>query len=238
MLKPETERIWEFLRIQPGLSGFVLLGGSALALHLGHRLSEDLDFGFPEERLPRHRLDALVRLAAAAGIDLQPQDDPAALHEFTDAGLDLHDYQQNLLAAGIVKLSFFALEPGFRAVLASPPAGQCPRMAALEELFRTKCLLTARRNRLRDWFDLYVLFNRQGFSMKDYHEAFAAAGMRDQASAGLQRICLGKPVLRDEGFAHLAPTAPSLEEMQACFIKLRDDFERSEAAEAWRQRLK
>jgi hypothetical protein len=43
MLKPDTEAVWQFLRRQPGLTGFVLMGGSALALRLGHRQSEDLD---------------------------------------------------------------------------------------------------------------------------------------------------------------------------------------------------
>jgi hypothetical protein len=43
MLKPDTEAVWQFLRRQPSLTGFVLMGGSALALRLGHRQSEDLD---------------------------------------------------------------------------------------------------------------------------------------------------------------------------------------------------
>ena len=43
MLPPETEQVWHFLKQQPALAGFVLLGVSALALRIGHRLSEDLD---------------------------------------------------------------------------------------------------------------------------------------------------------------------------------------------------
>ncbi len=43
MLKPETEKTWHFLQGQPALSGFILLGGSALTMHLHHRKSEDLD---------------------------------------------------------------------------------------------------------------------------------------------------------------------------------------------------
>ena len=40
---PETERVWKFLKDEPSLAGFVLVGGTALALRLGHRRSEDLD---------------------------------------------------------------------------------------------------------------------------------------------------------------------------------------------------
>ena len=35
------------------LRNFVLIGGTALALHIGHRLSEDLDFITTLPRLPR-----------------------------------------------------------------------------------------------------------------------------------------------------------------------------------------
>ena len=125
MLKPETEKVWRFLKEQPLLAGFILLGGSALALHLRHRFSEDLDFAYPAERLPRARLDALRRVAVEAGFDFQPHDDPVAVAEFANGGLDLLDYQQDFLANQIVKVSFFAPEPADCAVLAAP-GGRSP----------------------------------------------------------------------------------------------------------------
>ena len=60
MLKPDTEGVWQFLRRQPGLTGFVLMGGSALALRLGHRQSKDLDFVWPGPELPRDRLEVMT----------------------------------------------------------------------------------------------------------------------------------------------------------------------------------
>jgi hypothetical protein len=47
VLPPETDRIWTFLKEQPSLSGFVLIGGTALALQIAHRRSEDLDLAYP-----------------------------------------------------------------------------------------------------------------------------------------------------------------------------------------------
>ncbi|MGH8632776.1 MAG: nucleotidyl transferase AbiEii/AbiGii toxin family protein, partial [Burkholderiales bacterium] len=42
-LPPEQKRLWPELR--PGVNlGFVLYGGTAIALHLGHRPSVDFDF--------------------------------------------------------------------------------------------------------------------------------------------------------------------------------------------------
>src|SRR5437016_12951065 len=120
MLKPETEKVWRFLKKQPVLAGFVLLGGSALAIHLRHRFSEDLDFAYPAARLPRPRLDALRRLAVEGGFDFQPHDDPVAVAEFANGGLDLLDYQEDFLANRIVKVSFFAPEAADRSVLTAP----------------------------------------------------------------------------------------------------------------------
>ena len=47
MLPVETERVWEFLKEQPALAGFVLIGGTALAPRIGHRRTEDLDLAYP-----------------------------------------------------------------------------------------------------------------------------------------------------------------------------------------------
>lgn len=89
MLPPAAEQVWGFLKDQPILGGFVLIGGSALALRIGHRLSEDLDFAWVEPRLPRARLDALRRAAEAGGLDFKPLEHEAAVMEFAEAGLDL-----------------------------------------------------------------------------------------------------------------------------------------------------
>ena len=72
MLPRDTEQVWNFLKDQPVLAGFVLVGGSALALRIGHRVSEDLDLAWTQARLPRNRLDALRRTAEAAGFRFQP----------------------------------------------------------------------------------------------------------------------------------------------------------------------
>jgi hypothetical protein len=86
VLPADTERVWSFLKQQRGLAGFVLMGGSALALRIGHRVSDDLDLAWLELRLPRARLEAVRRAAGANGFDFQPQDDEATVREFADAG--------------------------------------------------------------------------------------------------------------------------------------------------------
>ena len=235
MLQADTEQVWGFLRQQTALAGFVLLGGSALALQIGHRLSEDLDLVWTESRLPRGRLEALRRAAGESGFDFQPQDDEATVQEFADAGLDLHDYQQNYLVNGSVKVSFFAPEPPLASVLQHPPEPTA-RVGTLAELFKAKCLVSAQRSKTRDWLDLYLLMRDHGFTLRDYRAAFAVAGVASQSDVGLSRLCSGVPQKDDEGYAHLLPNPPTLAEMKAFFTSQRDQLEVELASEAYARR--
>lgn len=235
MLPPATEKVWNFLKEQPALSGFVLAGGSALALRLQHRLSEDLDLLYPGTRLPRQRLDALCRLAAESGFRFEANDDETAVQEFADSTLELRDYQQDFLVNQSVKVSFFAPDEPLRRILAAP-AGRTARIATLSELFKTKCLVSAKRSKTRDWLDLFLLLRDHGFSIRDYEAAFGEAGVASECDLGLARLVGGVPQRDDEGYAHLLSNAPSLEAMKAFFTEQRNRLEVERAAEAARQR--
>ncbi|MDP3957509.1 MAG: nucleotidyl transferase AbiEii/AbiGii toxin family protein [bacterium] len=56
-LAPETQRVLEKISKRPFIQDFYLVGGTALALHFGHRESLDLDFfsakNFPLEKLKK-----------------------------------------------------------------------------------------------------------------------------------------------------------------------------------------
>ena len=107
VLTPEADRLRALLKERRTLAGFVLLGGSALSSQIEHRVSEDLDFAYPGDKLPIHLLEILQNDAAAAGIDLQPDDDEVAMLEFSGGGLDLRDSQQDFIGNDRVKVSFF-----------------------------------------------------------------------------------------------------------------------------------
>jgi hypothetical protein len=234
LLPPETQRLWDFLKARPILSGFILIGGSALALRLQHRLSEDLDFIFPGPTLPKEKLSALKLLATRHGFDFQRLDDEAALAEFQNAGEELHDHQQDYVVNGKVRVSFFVPQNGMGKVL-QPALSTGVRLAELPELFKTKCLVSALRSKTRDWLDLYLLFRDHGFTADDYRHAFAEAGMAASCDVGLARLCSGIPQRSDEGYLHLLESAPSLEVMQAFFSQIRDQIEAAQAAEAFRR---
>jgi hypothetical protein len=235
LLPTATEKVWDFLRTQPALAGFVLVGGSALALRIHHRRSEDLDLAFGGTHLPRARLEALQRIAEQTAVDFQRSDDEAALEEFALAGLELHDYQQNFIVGGSVRVSFFVPDAALAKVLKVSQEGGV-RVATLDELFKSKCLVSALRSKTRDWVDLYVLMRGHGFSMRDFQAAFREAGIESQCDSALSRLCSGLPQRDDEGYAHLLADPPSLDEMKTFFKTQRDALEIEAAEKALRRR--
>lgn len=87
ILPPDQRAIWPALRVVAE-EGFVLYGGTAVALHLGHRQSVDFDF-FASEPLDKPRLISALPLLSSATV----------LSE---------DRRSLAVSAGGVKLSFFA----------------------------------------------------------------------------------------------------------------------------------
>lgn len=238
MLRPDTAKLWERLQAEPLLTGFVLVGGTALALHIGHRLSEDLDFVWQRsERLPRRAVNALQLTLESDGRKVVRNDDPAALDEFEIDGGDLHDHQQDFLVDDAVKLSFFCPEPEVLRVLEPVGEGSGPRVTTLDELFALKSLVTASRSRQRDWFDLWTLLEHHGYGMRDFHAVFERAGVPTTRETALRRLASGTTPLHDPGYEALAVagrTLPSLEELQGYFSKAVRELEEALADEQWR----
>lgn len=233
-LPRDTQRLWDRLRSEPQLAEFVLVGGTALTLRIDHRLSEDLDFMFAGgEQLPRPRLDQLVRRLATEGVHLQRNDDPAAVDEFEIAGMDLHRYQQDFLADGSTKVSFFVPDREAQCVL-KPGTNDGPRVAELEEVFALKSLLTAKRSRTRDWYDLWVLMENHGFTMADLRTAFDVANVPTLRETAMRRLHAGTVPLHDPGYAALEKgphPLPTIDQLRAYFRRAVEAAEVKAAAQ-------
>jgi len=235
-LPAETRRLWARLRREPLLAGFVLIGGTALTLRIGHRVSEDLDFAWLGATLPRQRLALLARNMRGEGMDLALKQNVAAQDDFIDAGLDLDDYQQDYLARlpeGAVKVSFVCLDSDLTAMLGGGEASPL-RVATLDEIFRTKAIVCADRSKTRDWFDLYVLMTRHGFDGDDFYRAFVDVNRESRFDIASMRLRSGKPALADEGYASLLENPPSLEAMRDFFTEMLDRLEVDLSAAAFR----
>jgi len=214
----------------------VLVGGTALTLRIGHRISEDLDFACLGTVLPRQRLASLVKNLRGDGIDLELDQDVAAQEDFIDAGLELDDFQQNYLAhlsEGVVKLSFVRFDNDLTRILDGNEASVL-RVATLDEVFKTKAIACADRSKTRDWFDLYVLMTQHGFDGDDFYRAFIDVDRESSFDIAGMRLRSGKPMLADEGYASLLGSPPSLEEMRNYFADVLDRLEVDLSAAAFR----
>jgi hypothetical protein len=219
LLPPATANLWKQLEQEPALGGFYLLGGTALALRIRHRQSEDLDFAWPELRLPRGSIDALVRKLETEGWTLERDDCENSYDEFLNAGMDLHDYQQDFIAAsagGSVKLSFF-VSSGLLSNLLKPTGSSTVVVPDLPLLFKTKALVSSDRSATRDWLDLYLLMTQQGFTFEDYVRAFEEADGTNSLDAGFRRLESGQPRAGDPGYHAFVADAPTLPEMTSYF---------------------
>ncbi len=234
-LRPDTRAVWLRLEREPLLSGFVLIGGTALALRIGHRVSEDLDFAYLGDLLPVKRLRLLADRLRAGGMSFEPNQDLAAEQEFEDSGLSLEEHQQDFLANGLVKVSFVRFGNAETRLL-SGSENSPMRVATLDEIFKLKSIVSADRSKSRDWVDLLILMTRFGYDIRDLHRAFIETGNQHNFPIAEKRLRSCKPNLLDEGYAGLADDLPNVEQMRAYFNEALDRLQVDLAREAFAAR--
>lgn len=145
---PEAQRrLWPELAAVP--RGFVLYGGTAIALRLGHRASVDFDF-FTTDPLDSGRL--LSEVAFLRGADVLQQE-PATLTVSVDRG-------------GPIKISFFGTITFGRVGAPEETADRVARVASLADLAATKAKVMLQRVEAKDYLDLAALL-RAGLPLEE-----------------------------------------------------------------------
>ena len=148
ILPPAQRRLWPELKRTP--HDFVLYGGTALALRIGHRQSADFDF-FSSAGVDSARL--LRTVPYLDGTDVL-QRGPDTLTCLVDRG-------------GPVRVSFFG-GLALRRV-ADPDALAAPAIliASLPDLAATKVEVVQARAAAKDYLDIDALIHRAGVSLPD-----------------------------------------------------------------------
>jgi hypothetical protein len=138
--------------------GFYLAGGTAVALHLGHRRSVDFDWFAP--RFPCQPVDLRESLAAH-GIALEP----TALAEQTVHG-----------RIGGVKVSFLEFRPPLLEPLVEWPDVGC-RLASCADLAAMKLLAVTQRGTKKDFVDVHALSRQMPLArmLECYQSRFGVA---------------------------------------------------------------
>lgn len=236
-LRPDTRAVWDAFDGHPLLKGFVLIGGTALTLRIGHRVSEDLDLAFTGRKLPRVQIAALVKHLGGMGVDLRLAQNPLDEEEFFNSGLDLTDYQQNFMAnaagtTGDVKVSLVCYDPPMAEFIKGQP-GDALRVATAGEIFETKAWVCSERSKTRDWVDMYTLIKHHGYSFEDMRGVYSRLNRLAAFNNASSRLRLAAPGAADEGYLSLMPDAPSLDEMRAFFNDGLDALEQKLAKTAF-----
>lgn len=178
ILPAAQQRLWPELRATAEL-GFVLYGGTAVALRLGHRHSVDFDF-FSDQALDRHAIHAAFPFMARSTL---LQDERQTLGVLVPGA----DPQ-----SGQVKLSFFGTI-GFGRVGEPDLTGDgVLQVASLDDLMATKLKVILQRAEAKDYRDIAQMV-KAGVSLA---KALAAAqkffGPNFQPSESLKALAYFK----------------------------------------------
>lgn len=138
ILPPPQRRLWDELAAVP--AEFVLYGGTALALHLGHRQSVDFDF-FGDRMLDTGLLVPAVPFLAGATVT---QRAPNTFSCTVDRG-------------GVIQLSFFGVPDLPRLLPPLIASDNSLRVASLLDLAGTKASVVQVRAEARDYIDIDAL---------------------------------------------------------------------------------
>jgi hypothetical protein len=137
VLPPPQLRLWSELSSLP--ETFTLYGGTAIALHLGHRTSVDFDFFASAAFDPRELALKLPFLQGAQLTQIEPQ-----------------TLSANVERGGVVKVSFFGL-PNFPQLAPRERVEPGVHVASLLDLAGTKASVVQVRAEAKDYLDIDAL---------------------------------------------------------------------------------
>ena len=171
ILPPAQRHLWGELAAVPVY--FALYGGTALALHLGHRQSEDFDF-FADRNIDPAELYRTTPFLRGSQIT---QQEPNTLTCLVDRG-------------GPVKISFFGLPHLARIREPAIAESNGLKIASLLDIAGTKAAVVQQRAQARDYVDIDALIVQGGVDLPTQLAAARAiygphfVGQRQPAGAG------------------------------------------------------
>jgi hypothetical protein len=239
-LAAKTRPVFALMAKQPTLENFVLIGGTAMALQMGHRLSEDLDFWLPAERMSPYAIDRMMNELKAQNHTVVFATPPSSISTFrVNFGEDLRWYAQDWVIDG-VKVQLFCPQDvayeHFRTYprLKAADMGTRFDVATLDAIFAMKSYAIHRRARSRDIIDLWH-FLQQGKTLADILRVarLASPSVSDEHAKAV--LCGNLPLdAQDEGFALVAPGL-SLQQVYAAFADAVDTLEIERAKQVAKQ---
>ncbi len=169
---------------------YILCGGTALAIQIGHRKSEDLDFMmWRKSKTEKPEVDW-------SAIEKEIKEKIGEIENFNMLGFD----QVEFLVKG-VKFSFFVSD-NYSPV--STPINYLGniRLADIESIMAMKMEVMLRRAKFRDYYDIYSIL-REGYSIHNGIEKALKLSRHKLSSKNLIAMMLGGQFAPDNNFQNL-----------------------------------
>ena len=235
-----TRSVFESLSTESLMSDFALIGGTALSIQIGHRLSQDLDFWLSGDRLSKPKVDAILKNLAAKGHRHELVTPAWQISQAKINGTDLLAQSRDHVIDG-VKVTFFARNDApyqhFSEMSRVGEEGVAFAVMHKDAIFDMKAWLISQRVRSRDLFDLMVFVRNHGKTIRDILEAGMAADPTFQREYAKEVLVGNVPVDRDdEGFASIGLNM-DLPSIHAFFLDRVNQYEVRVATAIYRETL-
>ena len=171
---------------------YILCGGTALAMQIGHRKSEDLDFmmwRISKTEKPEVNWNAIER---------ELKEKIGEIENFNMLGFD----QVEFVVKG-VKFSFFVSDNLSPVTAPTEYLGNI-RLADIESIMAMKMEVMLRRMKFRDYYDIYCML-REGYSIHNGIEKALNLSRHRLSSKNIIAMLLGGQFIPDNNFATLEP---------------------------------
>lgn len=171
---------------------YILCGGTALAIQIGHRKSEDLDFmmwRISKTEKPEVNWNAIER---------ELKEKIGEIENFNMLGFD----QVEFVVKG-VKFSFFVSDNLSPVIAPTEYLGNI-RLADIESIMAMKMEVMLRRMKFRDYYDIYCML-QEGYSIHNGIEKALNLSRHRLSSKNIIAMLLGGQFVPDNNFATLEP---------------------------------
>lgn len=191
-LTTNIEAIIELVSLLECIKPYILCGGTALAIQIGHRKSEDLDFMMwrkSKTEKPEVNWNAIER---------ELKEKIGEIENFNMLGFD----QVEFVVKG-VKFSFFVSDNLSPVTAPIDYIGNI-RLADIESIMAMKIEVMLRRMKFRDYYDIYCIL-QEGYSIHKGIEKALKLSRHRLSSKNIIVMLLGGQFFPDDNFVTFEP---------------------------------
>lgn len=192
-LAKHTEKVFERISKLETIKPYLLVGGTALSLQIGKRLSEDLDF-MKWKTSPNDKSEV-------AWYKINKELESIGLVE----SVDVLDFDMVVFVFEGVKLSFYSAPRTRPTHLKEIPHMNNIRLADVESIGVMKMEVMLRRNTFRDYYDIYSILKEGHNLHKMIDEAIIHSNHRLKEKSILMILTNAERFKKDNRFSHMQP---------------------------------